>query len=663
MPDVVYGGTQGERLRLEVDPSLVAVRTRTKRSLRAGPVPGPAGALVDDLDLVLSFPRAGVEVFRRVPELDGPSIADIKDELAQAPDTRFAGSVLVDPTAGEPVLYTENLFVKFIDDADPGACRRVLMEAGLTIKDELDYATNAFFAGAPEGTGQQVFDIALALLERPDVQYSHPELVRRAARKTISPEQWHLATTTIGGRVIAASADVAAAHEISQGEGIVVALIDDGFDIDHEEFAVPGKIVAPRDATGHDDNPRPMPGQDEFHGTACAGVACADGRFGASGVAPMARLMPIRMVSGLGSQQEANAFVWAADHGADVISCSWGPRDGNPFRPGDPQHAVRVPLPDSTRLAIDHAVNTGRGGRGCVIFFAAGNGNESVDLDGYASYPKVAAVAATNDRGVRSMYSDMGAALFCSFPSNDFAFAPEGRPEPLTPGIWTTDLMGGGGYNPGPDGRIEGDPRGNYTNSFGGTSSASPGAAGVAALVLARNPGLRWQEVRDVLARSCEKVDPQGGQWGADGHSPKYGFGRLNARTAVELAIPPAADRMVISRDFAEPIVDLQASRVGLTVTEPRKVAAIAVRVDIVHTYIGDLVVLLHLPVGEPVVLHNRTGGRTRDLRRTFTEGDIPALGAVEGTSAQGTWELEVRDEARRDVGHIAAFGLELTLE
>jgi subtilisin family serine protease len=54
----------------------------------------------------------------------------------------------------------------------------------------------------------------------------------------------------------------------------------------------------------------------------------------------------------------------------------------------------------------------GRAGKGCVVLFAAGNGNESVDLDGYASYDKVLAVAACNDRGRRSVYSDKGAAVF-----------------------------------------------------------------------------------------------------------------------------------------------------------------------------------------------------------------------------------------------------------
>ena len=58
-------------------------------------------------------------------------------------------------------------------------------------------------------------------------------------------------------------------------------------------------------------------------------VAMRAAAVGASGVAPEARLMPIRLAAVLGTQAEAEAFVWAADHGADVISCSWGPLDGD----------------------------------------------------------------------------------------------------------------------------------------------------------------------------------------------------------------------------------------------------------------------------------------------------------------------------------------------
>ena len=535
MPEVRYGGENGETIQLEVDPDLVAVRTTNLRSLREGPVRPPEAALLDDMQLELRFPKKGVEVYR-LREGAERSANDIRQRLSESPRTRFAGRVLVDQQSREPVLYTENLFVKFYDDNSREHCLEVLREAGLVVKEEPSYATNAFFVAAPEGTGQAVFDIANELLQREDVEYCHPELVRRLARRTIFPQQWHLRTTVVDGQPINASANVEAAHTLALGEGITVAIIDTGIDIDHDEFSSPGKITAPRDTTANDADARPD-FEDENHGTACAGVACADGNFGACGVAPRAQLMPIRMQSQIGSQAEADAFTWAADNGADVISCSWGPADGPWWDPGHHFHDAVSPLPDSTRLAIDHAVTNGRGGKGCVVLFASGNGNESVDNDGYASYEKVLAVAASNDRSQRSVYSDFGDAVFCAFPSNDFEFPEERRPAPLTKGIWTTDRMG-----------KVGDEVGNYTDNFGGTSSACPGAAGVAALVLSRNPSLRWDQVKDILRRSCDQIDLDGGNYDADGHSPFYGYGRLNAEKAVGMAAVPTPARAVLDR-------------------------------------------------------------------------------------------------------------------
>jgi hypothetical protein len=520
MPEARYGGEDGKTIQLEVDPELVAVRARRGRSLREGPVAPPEAALLDDMDSVLSFPQVGVEVYRR-QERSPRSMDEMRRELHESPATRFAGRVLVDENSREPVLYTENLFVKFTDDTKREQCLGILREAGLSVKQEVPYATNAFFVAAPEGTGQRVFDIANELLQREEVEYCHPELVRRLGQRAVFPQQWHLKATTVDGNWVNASANVEAAHTIAEGEGVTIAIIDTGTDIDHEEFSSRGKLVAPRDTTSNDDDPRPN-GRDENHGTACAGVACADGKVGASGVAPRAKLMPIRMQSQLGSQAEANAFYWAAEHGADVISCSWGPTDGTWWDPNDPLHSTAVPLPDSTRLALDYAATRGRNGKGCVVFFAAGNGNESVDNDGYASYERVLAVAACNDRGLRSVYSDFGDAVFCAFPSNDFEFEDEGRPAPLTPGIWTTDRTGRAGYS-----------ADDYTDSFSGTSSACPGAAGVAALVLSANPSLGSDEVKDALRRSCDRIDPGGGEYDEQGHSRLYGYGRLNAETAV----------------------------------------------------------------------------------------------------------------------------------
>ncbi|WP_417909558.1 S8 family peptidase [Candidatus Electronema sp. PJ] len=535
MPTVYFGKKDEPSFDLELSSEMIAIRTRSRRSIRGvGPVSTPLSSELSDATLVVSYPDFGVEVYR-VPTggSNVRSLNERKNALRASTDVQFVGSVLVDPLNQEPVLYTENLFIKFVDDADSDT---VLRNASLTVKKKVSYAVNAYFVAAAENTGLKIFDIAVELLKRDDVEYCHPELIRPVARKGIFSQQWHLKKTTIDGMLIDAHANVEMAHATTQGEGTIIAIIDDGVDIDHPEFSGTGKVIAPRDVSLGTNDPRPKddgPYPDD-HGTACAGVACGNGTHGASGVAPKARLIPIRLPSSLGSQQEAEAFEWAADNGADVISCSWGPSDGKWWDLNDPLHTRLVRLPASTKCAIDYAVEKGRGGKGCVVLFAAGNGNESVEYDGYASYSKVIAIAACNDRNTCSVYSDFGKAIWCAFPSSDFAHSPFNHPVPFTPGIWTTDRIGRHGYN---DGNLDaGDADGNYTNSFGGTSSSCPGAAGIAALVLSVNPDMKWHEVKELLKRACDKIDPQGGSYDGSGHSLKYGHGRLNAAAAVNLA-------------------------------------------------------------------------------------------------------------------------------
>ena len=372
--------------------------------------------------------------------------------------------------------------------------------------------------------------------------------------------------------------------------------------------------------------------------------------------------MPIRLASGLGSQREADAFIWAAEHGADVISCSWGPEDGRWWKLDDPKHQQFVALPASTRLAIDRVTAVGRGGKGCVVFFAAGNGNESVDNDGYASYAKVIAVAACNDTGKRSVYSDFGSAVCCTFPSSDFEYTPFGQPKPLTTGIWTVDRSGTNGYNTGRN--ADGDSDGMFTDSFGGTSSACPGAAGVAALVLSVNPSLKWNEVKDLLKRACDRIDPQNGQYNADGHSAMYGYGRLNARTAIDLAMPRPRNEVTINRRFDSPIPDLQTVTFTLDVPDSTPVEAISVGVDLKHSWIGDLVITLEPPVTTgvaSVTLHNRAGGSGNAIKRIYDRDSVDELGAFTGKVCNGTWVLHIRDAAAQDTGTLLSYSLRLS--
>ncbi|MCS6929840.1 MAG: S8 family serine peptidase [Saprospiraceae bacterium] len=534
MYEVRFGGKKGKKsqiLRLEVSPDLLVVRTKDNKQLEEAPLRRESREVLDATEEVIAFPEAGVSV-RRVQDDEDPVAKrdEMRTVLKQDESLRFAGRVLQEVESGNIVLYTENFFVKFHDDVSPERCQALLNKYSLTVKSQLPFAPNAYFVRAAEGTGTKVFELAEQLLAEKEVEYCHPELVQERRFKGAHPLQWHLVEATINGRVVKQHVDIEAAWKHTRGKGITIAIIDDGVDVAHPEFV--GRIVHPYDATLNSLDGSPK-SPDDKHGTACAGVACAAGLpGGASGTAPEANLMPIRLRSGLGSMAEANAFTWAADHGADVISCSWGPSDGDWWNPMDPLHNRVTPLPDSTRLAMEYALTKGRNGKGCVILFAAGNGNESADNDGYVSFPPIITVSACNDTGKRCVYSDFGKCVWVCFPSADYGWRAFRHPAPLTEGLRTTDRQGGEGY------ATEG-----YVNSFGGTSAACPGMAGIVALMLAVNPQLTPSEVKELIRRSCVRIDEAGGEYDARGHSIYYGYGRIHAGLAVENALKAAASK------------------------------------------------------------------------------------------------------------------------
>jgi subtilisin family serine protease len=648
MVQYVYGGPKGREHALVVDESLVVVRTRgTSASAKSMLAEGETRQLARTLQPVMRLPHAGVTVYRSGdPDVPAASAAARK-ALQSRRGVRFAGRCLVDPVGKVPVLYTENIFVKFKSELDEDACLNELERRGWKKARKLEFASRAYFVKCEEGIGQEVFGRAHELLQSGLVEFCHPELIREVRRRNF-PQQWHLQATTFVDPVtntqvsVNQHSNVAAAWALTKGEGIVIAVIDDGVDVEHPEFSRPSKLHAPYDATRGIPDPRPGSGDD--HGTSCAGVACADGVSRASGAAPRARLMPIRLVSGLGSMNEAEAFYWAADHGADVISCSWGPQDG---------FGLKTPLPDSTRLAIEYAVSNGRGGKGCVILWAAGNGNESVDDDGYASCPHVIAVGACNDKGRRSSYSDHGDSLWCCCPSDDGS-------ENL--GIFTTDRRGNAGYNPG---LVDlGDVSGDYTNNFGGTSSATPLAAGIAGLVLARNPSLNWTAVRGILRQSADKIDAANGAYNAQGHSKAYGYGRLNALKAVQAALPAAPAKRVVHTVFRDvPVKSMApAASLDLEVAETAHPKSVRISVDIEHSWRGDLLVRLKTPnLPDPIVLHSLAGDDAKNLRETYDATRVEELGGLVNKSPAGKWTLLVQDLVKEDDGLLRSFAVELT--
>ena len=188
-----------------------------------------------------------------------------------------------------------------------------------------------------------------------------------------------------------------------------------------------------------------------------------------------------------------------------------------------------------TRLAIEYAATKGRKGKGCVITWAAGNGAEPVENDGYASHPDVMAIAACNERGERTVYSDYGRPISCCFPSGDYN-APN-KPALFTKGLYVADRKGFGGMS-----------IGDYTESFGGTSAACPGVAGVAALIISLLPHLTAKEVRKAIEENCEKNNPAAANYDSKGHSVYFGYGRVHALNAI-LAVQKADDQTNIAID------------------------------------------------------------------------------------------------------------------
>jgi subtilisin family serine protease len=515
------GDRQAKSTTLAYSTDLLLVRTRKDAAgLRRDVVlPKEMDAITQRRMDVYSKGVAMFEVTTASAEADR---ASIKATLQKMPEFAFAGRVLQHDLAKEPAIYTENLFIRFKSRVRQADRIALLKQYGIGEARPLPWAAGAYQINALAGIGTDVFALAERLLESDLVRLCHPEVLWMVAPKSMHPNQWHMGTELAAGKPIGAHAHVHEAHALSRGAGVCIAVIDNGVEVTHPEFAAAGKCVHPYDFHTRTADGSPKHASHN-HGTNCAGVACASGVV-APGVAPDATLMPLIMPDMIGSFAEAEAICWAADHGADVISCSWGPKDGSYLRKDDPLHQVSHLVPDHTRLAIEYATQKGRKGKGCVITWAAGNGNESVDLDGYAAHPAVMAIGACNERGARSIFSDYGTSLACCFPSGDYHQA--GKPALLTKGLYVADRVGMKGIS-GLD----------YTDAFTGTSAATPGVAGVAALVLSIAPHLTNEQVKAILLSTCDQIDAENVQYDqGTKHSLQHGYGRVHALRAVQTA-------------------------------------------------------------------------------------------------------------------------------
>jgi|GEM_PF-186945 len=94
------------------------------------------------------------------------------------------------------------------------------------------------------------------------------------------------------------------------------------------------------------------------------------------------------------------------------------------------------------------------------------------------------------------------------------------------------------------------------------------------------------------------------------------------------------------------------------SVTEAGVARSISVRVDITHSYVGDLRLELVAPDGTTALLQNRQDGNARDLKKTYTSADTAALSALIGRELRGSWSLRVSDLAGQDLGTLNSWEL-----
>ncbi len=373
-----------------------------------------------------------------------------------------------------------------------------------------------------------------ALAQDPHVEWAQPNYVQSA---TYTPNDPYFQTSGSFGQPYSDlwglhSIGVEQAWNTTRGQGVTVAVVDTGVDRAHPDLAenvwtnpveIPNGIDDDGnglvdDLWGWDFTASSNDPTDHFgHGTHVAGTIAADDNnfVGIVGVAPDARVMAVKGLDDTGkgtSFQLAQAILYAAESGADVINNSWGCDGCGPD------------------LVVNDAIEQAHS-LGTVVVFAAGNGGSDV-FTGSANVPDAILVGANDPDGNRPFFSDTGlidvVAPGSGYTTGSPSFEPFRAILSLKSSVCDPQLC--------PPELIV---NGSYVRQAG-TSMAAPHAAGLAALILAAHPTYTPEQVRQTLRRSAS--DLNGGGLDAD-----LGYGRINAAAAL---VEPTPLEVLITRPF-----------------------------------------------------------------------------------------------------------------
>lgn len=281
------------------------------------------------------------------------------------------------------------------------------------------------------------------------------------------------------------------AWDTSQGEGVVIAVIDTGAQLDHPDLE--GQYATAADGSiGRDFvDDGTSPDDPNGHGTLVAGLAAAaaNNGVGVAGVAPLARLLPVRVLDpdGRGRASTVDAGIrWAVDNGADVINLSLEVEESD----GGPDPTLTAP-----NAAIEYAWENG-------VVVVAATGNSGAGAAGYPEGSPVVLVGATDREDELATFSDADRLDAVMAPGIDMI------------STWCRPVDGGC------------DPDAEY-GIGDGTSFAAPVASGVLALLL--GAGLDHQQAVTVLRDTAVDL----GDPGPDG---RFGVGRIDAAAALAAA-------------------------------------------------------------------------------------------------------------------------------
>ena len=416
------------------------------------------------------------------------------------------------------------------------------------------------------------------------------------------------------------------------GEGINIAVVDDGMDVNHVDLFDNVDSTRNHDYTGRGSVYDPL----AHHGTGVAGIIAArDNSHGIRGVAPRATLYGHNLLSDqtfLGNPNQGDAMTRNMVVTA-VSNNSWtGNQDEDPAGLSGDNHFWRS--------GVESGISEGYHGKGVFYVFGAGNDatqGGSANLDEHVNFYAVTTVCAVNDDGRRSLYSEKGANLWLCAPSDGIGAA--------NPTIVTT---ANADY---------------YRDDYGGTSAAAPIVSGVAALMRQANPDLTWRDLKLILAATARKTDASDAGWedglpkyGSDSETDayhfnhEYGFGVVDAAAAVDLArawtsLPPLQSSTEgVGLVLPKVITDnstMVTSSIELN-ADIRFTEFVSVNTSITHASFRDLDIELVSPQGRvsKLVEYDAAHRNVRSVGTGFRFGSAKHL----GEDPNGMWQLRVTD-------------------